>query len=293
MKTATKTKPATVETYLPVFPGFYNTLFELNHESEDERQELEHLFTETFKLPEYLIERFVQLVHCEDSLYKIDYSQWEYDAVKALTEEISFQLSEIETLKGFDCLEFQKICSPKEYNFSNDSGNISVKLTDERLFRASLLRYIRANRAAFDSHIKSRYTSRDGFISHYSNDGKDWIEDIQKGCSELDGHKLGRILDFILETEGYGEESLYDAFCEETCNGLTISKYISGPLFNLERLPGPVLDILEIIDKGQNQLLAYRESGVSQDSIDRQRAGLHKAESKLLETVKEILIDTL
>ncbi len=179
----------TIKTYLPLFNGFYNTLFEpdtSNFEHEND---------------------------CTYDDYNFDSSQYEIDVVK---ECINFVVENCEFIKS---IKFEAVVSPKYYNYSNDSANIIVNLN-----RVAFKRYLNENRVALDNYLKERYTSCSGFISHYGNSFEEWKEETSN-FKELDNHYLGSLLDFYFLNEGIEEETMYyyvseyvyvDSYCEIT-----------------------------------------------------------------------------
>jgi hypothetical protein len=100
-------------------------------------------------------------------------------------------------------LDFESLSSPKYYNFETD-----------RIFayidRASLAKIARAvARSDLRAAVKERFTSRDGFISHYPNRLSDWPARL----SEWDHNQIGLLLSLYLDQEaaGYGSEG-FDSF---------------------------------------------------------------------------------
>jgi hypothetical protein len=171
-KSAKKIK---IEGYLPVFTGFYNTIFEPNEE-----------------------------MYIEDGYdyddYDFDYKKYYEDMGEACSDAIEEQLEDFEIK-----INFQEVVSPKAYNFSNDSFNVEYTVTPKSI--AKITSYLKANKEAFDKYLKDNYTSRSGFMSSYSNDADDWFEDL-KNAKKLE-HIFGSILGFILQNEGYDQEKLY------------------------------------------------------------------------------------
>ena len=162
-----------IKTYLPLFSGFYNTLFEPE--------------TSTFEHEN----------ECTYDDYTFDNSQYEIDVVK---ECINFVAENCEFIKS---IKFEKIVSPKTYNFSNDSANVSIELN-----RVDFKRYLNENKDALDNYLKERYTSCSGFYSSYGNSVELWKEETSN-FKMLDGHYLGSLLDFYFENESIEEESMY------------------------------------------------------------------------------------
>jgi hypothetical protein len=106
---------------------------------------------------------------------------------------------------------FQKIVSPKFYNFSNDS--IYVEYQFENLNKLNA--YLIDNRDEFTEYLEGRYTSRDGFISHHSSDVDEWISVFMFGGDLT--HKLGAALDFYCEMEGVEDVDMHEDLCMNGC----------------------------------------------------------------------------
>jgi len=176
-----------IESYLPLFPGFYGTIFESNDDDED------------YEINEYNQEN--------DTDYDHDDFEWDYEDYRQQVSEGC--CSGIENLLekiGFDIkVKFQKLVSPKYYNFTNDSINCEYELTQHEYDK--VINYIKSNWSAFEEYIKDGYSSRDGFISSKSNNPEVWMNNL-KSESHLE-HGFGSVLDFILENEEYTHESLY------------------------------------------------------------------------------------
>ena len=170
--------------FLPIFSGFYNTIFEfdysgIEYQIKQDRQE------------RGLLSDFDEL--------KIDNEKYEYDIVTSFCHVLKSELSDY----IFD-IELEKIVSPKTYNFANDSANVTIKYDAEKVRD-----FIYSHKSAFELFLKSRYTSCDGFISHYSNDFETW-ENETKNFNDLsiNGHFLGAILEFIARIEKISEENI-------------------------------------------------------------------------------------
>jgi hypothetical protein len=103
-----------VETYLPVFPGFYSTIFEPQEDNEIS------YYTEMRKDSGLTPVKFEQFV--------FDYESYQNDIAEACCSFLA------EELKGFvSKISLQYITSPKEYNFSNDSFNVVIDLSKDNL----------------------------------------------------------------------------------------------------------------------------------------------------------------
>jgi hypothetical protein len=160
----------TYETFLPIFTGFYGTIFE-PYALEDS-----HADRPAFcKIePEY------------------DYSDFYASKPREITGAVESLLSDF-----VYSIEFQALRSPEYYNFSNDSINVAIQ-PKVKVIR----KYVNNHWADFEKWIKDRYTSCSGFWSHYSNNANDWKAETNNFYDfSADKHKLGAILDFIADTE--------------------------------------------------------------------------------------------
>jgi len=152
------------KTWMPVFQGFYGTLLEFDY---------------------YRLEDFDDV----DNL-NIDYKQYENDISELACNFIESECNFIKSVK------FEKLISPKFYNFSNDSINCEITLDVNKLSD-----YINDNLEAFKDYLKDNYTSYDGFSSSYSNDVNKWRYDTDNFIEFNDGHKLGALLQFYFINE--------------------------------------------------------------------------------------------
>jgi hypothetical protein len=161
-----------VETYLPIFPGFYNSLIDGD-----------------FEIDNFLSE--------ED----LSYEQINFD-FKSYSKDCSFYACNFieNELKDFGVLsvKFQEIISPKYYNFSTDSINCEIEIEPEKIRF-----YIHNNFENFREYIYDNYSHKSGFISSYSNFASDWITNTSNFSDFTQNkHYLGAILTFICQNEG-------------------------------------------------------------------------------------------
>jgi len=183
-----------IESYLPIFSGFYNTLFEA-----DEDSSIEDGFT------------------YDD--YEFDYEDYRNRVAVACCEAIQSQLKNL----GIT-IKFQNIVSPRFYNFSNDSINVAYHLEEDSY--KNLYKYILENKEAFDSYIKENYTSHDGFMSFHSNNANDWMLYLIE--EDKLSHRFGACLEFYLENEEYTQNDLLEDICSETyVNGTLIENNVN------------------------------------------------------------------
>jgi hypothetical protein len=211
MKTTEITTVKEVKTYLPVFPGFYETIFNADEDNEirqisDVREE-NNLKTEV-----------------NYDIFKFDYDSYHNDISKKCCVCIKNELSNY-----VSNVVFEQIISPKEYNFYNNSINVVISLSDDNI--NIIKKTIFNNIKEFQTYIENNFTSYDGFIPYYSNDVNEWLIEIDE-CLEHKT-KLGVILDFICEIEKIDIYTMYD-YCDEiplsvsNYDDLTIKEYCSA-----------------------------------------------------------------
>jgi len=170
-----------VETFLPLFNGFYCSIWDGVIDSEIE----------------YLMEEGE--MH-EDADYSIDFEGFSKDVTKCVDQVLSNLGLSID-------IEFQELRQPKFYNYSNDSINVLLSL-DYDLF---MIR-VKENEEELTKMIKDTYSSCDGFISSHSNNFSDWLEDLENDF-ENQKHKVGSMLEMLCELEGLNEWQVYEEFC--------------------------------------------------------------------------------
>lgn len=183
-----------IESFLPVFTGFYSTIFEA---SED------NIIESPYKWDDY----------------EFDYAGYHIAMAKACVNAIEKELKPL-NIK----VTYQSLSSPKYYNFTNDSINVRYRLGKDS---ANLLNeYLLKNYDAFTIYIKDHFTSYDGFMSWYSNNVSDWLN-----TKEYTNEKLhltfGTMLEFYFENEGYNQEDLYYA-CDGVYLDGTLKEGIGG-----------------------------------------------------------------
>ena len=186
-------KTFTVETWLPIFSGFYGTIWETDS---DEEMEIENIND---------ARREKGLAPIEWDAVEWAYDDYTKDAVKEITGAIGDKLKR----EGFiESYKLQKLSSPREYNFANDSIHVAFTLNEEN--KKTIAKYLQENKSAFTKYIKDRYTSCDGFCSSYSNNVDVWLMGLDAVLAHK--HQLGAVLNFILLNE---DKDMETDICED------------------------------------------------------------------------------
>lgn len=169
----------TIKTYLPLFSGFYGTIWE-SDESD-----------------------FCSKNNCTFDDLIVDYDAYNKDVILGICDFVESNCEFIKTVK------LENICSPKYYNFSNNSANVTIEIK-KREFK----KYLNNNKEALDNYLRERYTSYDGFWPSYGNSFELWKQETDNFVN-LENHYLGSLLDFyffneeITEYDAYGMNEVY------------------------------------------------------------------------------------
>ena len=182
------------------FSGFYNTW----HDSEFDTT-MEMMFDPEGRGADYsgkLAQRFFETVDWRAA--QTDYAMsYAYNFAAAL---------------GTKC-EWEEMVSPRQYNFATD--RLFAKF-DANALRAWMARA--DIRAELDVVAADMFTSRSGFISHYSPCVADWGDDIE----DWDYNQRGALLRaaanvLIAEGEDFGQSHEFNLMEYAHCNGLLYS----------------------------------------------------------------------
>lgn len=167
-----------VNTFLPLFSGFYHSVYDL-----DINQEIEMI------IEHHNEENNTELLY-SDFNFKIDYKRYSEAIYEGIMEHI------IKELPGLVIShKYEELIQPKEYNFSTDSINIELEVDKQKL-----LQLIEENHELLNDKIKEKYTSCSGFISSYSNELNNWIWAIENEDESIK-HKIGALIGMLCEDD--------------------------------------------------------------------------------------------
>lgn len=170
-----------INSYLPIFNGFYGSIFEPNEESEID---------------------YINELRQEKNKSKLNYDDIEFDYDNyylELSKELCYKVwNELDDF--IYKIEFEDLKSPKFYNYSNDWIECKIKPK-----KKAIINYIKNNYNSWNKYLKDNYTSYDGFISSYDNyaESDDWsYKNI------FNNHQLCSVLSFIAKNENITEFDL-------------------------------------------------------------------------------------
>ena len=172
-----------INTYLPIFKGFYGSIFEPDVDNEID---------------------YINELRQEKNKPEIDFDDvnFNYDNYYLeLSKEFCFIVwNELEDF--IYKIEFSELKSPKYYNYSNDYIECKIKPKKQ-----AILNYIKNNYNNWNEYLKDNYTSYDGFISSYDNyaSSEDW-----SNKNIFNKHQLYSVLNFIAKNEDITEDVLLE-----------------------------------------------------------------------------------
>jgi len=199
-------------------------------------------------------------------------------------EEIQDQLIGLDL--GIENIKVQKIHSPKEYNFANDTLYFDLNVVND--FDKRLIKWLKANESNKDflEFIEDHYSSRSGFISFTRNTVEGLIEQVSEDIENASGAILHYLVD---ENKGINEEMFnelvnrdlcYNEFIEGTDDGETLNKAIDLYLLNgtdyyeaYDLMINKVEELNEVARAGyldSPKLLAYIEKNKATNSLSTQ-----------------------
>lgn len=153
---------------LPLFPGFYHTLLAI-----DEEGETYHL------LEDGMTDSDVVNVEYDIAAYEKQAGEaWNDLFEVALKEAIVEGNKEVTDPDAVIEVTFERIKSPRQYNFGNDECYSVVSFNNEIVMNTYSLAIDKLGDERFQELIDERFKSRSGFVSFYSSDIDDWRPDV-------------------------------------------------------------------------------------------------------------------
>jgi len=146
------------------------------------------------------------------------------EIAKVIYEEV---VAHLIRLKLIESAKYQEVYSPREYNYANDEIHLSVNINEEN--KNNIMRLIEEDFSEFQGKIGENFTSYPGFTSFYSNDAKDWTEEI----IFTDVVMLSTSLEYCLEYSGVTSEEIGEDL-ESEIEGITVYLEINGTKYSFD-----------------------------------------------------------
>lgn len=198
-------------TWLPIFPGFYDTIFDCNGLYYKEEEWIKN----TIK-PEALATAMLENMYNSDAVSKL-FSDYKLSVARQLTELIE---KELKILGLVEKAEFEQIVSPREYNFVNDAIDVTFTITPENLL--NIKKFVAEHFEDWKLYLKERYTGYDGFIPYYSNNPEDEEWNLDNAIKST--HHLGSVLNFLCYVDGIDSGVLFYHYEEDVSLDLDAMK---------------------------------------------------------------------
>jgi len=193
------------KSWLPVFPGFYGTQFEYDSDLENELYSLH----QEGKLPyDYAENKNLDLKRFDERV--VNDIVWDCFDWHEYAEHVAKECCGVieQNCPFIKKVTYEKVQSPKEYNFVNDSINCTIEV-DKRAFR----KWIYGHEKEVDQYLHDHLTSCDGFISFHPNNFKEWEEMTDKFRVFEKPYYVGALLESYFEAEGFDSWALREG-CE-------------------------------------------------------------------------------
>jgi hypothetical protein len=201
-----------IETFLPFFPGFYESVL---HNPDMDYHLWRELVSVDDRLPRELFLEWSEKSRSPYTELECRWEDYQNDIAKAYCAVVEEYINDNQVLRDGVQINYSHIWSPKYYNFETD------RLYCDLIINApDAIQYCADHAEAFEKYLTERFKSRDGFISFMSYDPVDWTD-----ASEWDSRHPGHIIEFILQNE-YGRDTI-NQFALEALEKVDYSEYCS------------------------------------------------------------------
>ncbi len=203
-----------IETFLPFFPGFYESVL---YNPDMDYHLWRALVSDDDRLPRELFLEWSETSRSHYAELKCRWADYQNDIAKAYCVIVEDYFNDSQVLHDGVLLDYSHIWSPKYYNFETDRLYCDLTIN-----APEAIRYLADHAEEFEKYLTERFKSRDGFISFMSYDPVDWMD-----ASEWDSRHPGHVLEFILLNE-YGQDTI-DKFALEALEDVDYSTYCDFP----------------------------------------------------------------
>jgi hypothetical protein len=190
-----------IVTRLPIFNGFYNTIFSIDNLISDRIEDINQT----------RLDNNLTLIDSNKlfELIEVDNNEYQNDVAVECCNVIEHKLKELNLISS---IKFNSVISPKEYNYINDRIDCTIELSQDNII--NIKKYLELNSTWFSQYLHSEYSSRNGFMSFYPNTVTGWIELTNNFTDYSDYNTLYSVLDFICDTQNINIEYLYYEICD-------------------------------------------------------------------------------
>lgn len=169
------------KTFLPVFPGFYGTVWDTLTDFDLEDTDNEKTEEKREKELDRILDNYdYDAAHVEIAQLCVDAFNQKEDLKQAFPFVFKWT--------------FEKLYSPKEYNYINDSIDVTVEVDQELLGKM----YNEAKKTQeFKKYLQENFTSYSGFLSFWDNfpESEDW--------RKITEDNIGFIFEFFIKQKDF------------------------------------------------------------------------------------------
>ena len=218
---------------IPCFSGFYNSYWNLAE------YDLESEY-------DYIAEQ-----RSGNDLDLLDFNDLEINLDQiAINELVGDHYSDeiYEILKDYvTSITYDKIRSPKEYNFMTDEIESFVELSEQN--KKDIFGYLNNNIESFDSYITEKHSSRSGFISFFSNNYIEWLENFKAWKFQDIEIEISSILNFMVM-------SLEDQTSDQVDYDIlgSINDFFIGAFIDSYTYKNNIVSFEDLTEKSKNEL---------------------------------------
>ena len=218
---------------LPCFSGFYNSFWNLAENDQD--QEIDYIM-------EQRSENSTDEIEPDSIDFNIDYKEMNSTVGNHYSSKI------YEILKDYvTSITYDKIRSPKEYNFTTDEIESIIELSEQN--KKDIFGYLNKNIELFEKYIYKKHSSRSGFCSFFSSDFSEWLENFKSWEFQDIEIEISSILNFMVM-------SLED----QTSDGVdfnilqSIDDFFIGAFIDSYTYKNNIVSFEDLTEKSKNEL---------------------------------------
>lgn len=266
-----------LEILAPVFPGFYNSIYDFDDDYISDYPVEDVLDLEGVSCPVDILTAYT----CNHDIIDIRYKDYMHDVSEKFVEAVEeFLRTELHDEIN---IVFDSISSPSFYNYTNDKVVATMKLSDAAANKID--EFLEDHLDDWREYLKKNFTSCDGFISFYSNKPEDW----PMYFTSMDAVEAQAVLSFIIKTlDNNYVESLY----YNTMDHIWTDEYCEVRQSFIDVLKEPVVkDAIAVYEKECDDCLEYLRVMHKQNPDKDYASDIHEKKKVEVKRIAELIFD--
>lgn len=266
-----------LEILAPVFPGFYNSIYDFDDDYISDYPVEDVLDLEGVSCPVDILTAYT----CNHDVINIRYKDYMHDVSEKFVDAVEeFLRTELHDEIN---IVFDSISSPAFYNYTNDKIVATMKLSDAAANKID--EFLEDHLDDWCEYLKKNFTSCDGFISFYSNKPEDW----PMYFTSMDAVEAQAVLSFIIKTldSNYVEKLYYD-----TMDSIWDGEYCEVRQSFIDVLKKPVVkDAIAAYEKECDDCLKYSRVMHEQNPDKDYASDIHEKKKVEVKRIAELIFD--